>query len=142
MIKFNIENDADEVQKVGKLLGKSLKQYNESIIGIYEYKPFTIYLTNDENDVLGGIKGEILDKVCMVQIVWIHELERNKKHGTALFKKLESFAKENHCKIIQLDTAEFQAKPFYEKIGYSVVAILPENFKGYTTYIMRKLIYS
>ncbi|MBM3887151.1 GNAT family N-acetyltransferase, partial [Candidatus Dependentiae bacterium] len=48
--------------------------------------------------------------------------------------------KKQDCEFVQLDTAEFQAKEFYEKCGYQVIATLPKNFKNYTTYIMRKFL--
>lgn len=141
MDKLKATFDSNETQRVGKIIGENLKKFNESKIGAYHFKPFSIYITNDEENIIGGLKGEIFEKVCMIQTVWVHEAERKRGLGSMLFKKLEEFAKESTCKIIQLDSAEFQAKQFYEKIGFSVVATLPENFKGYTTYILRKILY-
>ncbi|WP_419419925.1 GNAT family N-acetyltransferase [Legionella sp. D16C41] len=132
----------EEVSDTAKKIGTSLRKFNESQIGPFAFKPFTIYLTNDQNDIIAGIKGEIFEKVCMVQMAWVQELERKKGLGRKLFMKLEEVARTYHCEFIQLDTAEFQAKPFYEKLGFVVVATLPKNFKGYTTYIMRKFLNS
>lgn len=140
MNKFTVTEDLGETQRISKTIGENLRKFNESKIGPYELKTFAIYSADDSGNIIGGVKGEIFEKVCMIQTVWIHEAQRKKGLGTRIFKKLEEYAKEKSCKIIQLDTAEFQAKGFYEKIGFSVVATLPENFKGYTTYIMRKLI--
>ncbi|WP_237740856.1 GNAT family N-acetyltransferase [Legionella anisa] len=84
------------------------------------------------------MKGDIFGTLCRVFTVWIHEKQRRKGLGRELFVKLDAFAKENNCKMIQLDTAEFQAKGFYEKLGYQVIATLPDNFMGYTSYILRK----
>jgi hypothetical protein len=39
---------------------------------------------------------------------------------------------------ITLGTAEFQAKPFYEKLGYEVVGLRKESPKGYVSYSLRK----
>ena len=54
--------------------------------------------------------------------------------------ELEKLAKSRGCEFIQLDTAEFQARGFYEKLGFQIVATLPRNFKGYATYILRKVL--
>ena len=37
-------------------------------------------------------------------------------------------------------SSELHSKPFYEKIGYTVLATIPEEFMGHDTYIMRKLL--
>ncbi|HHF0524607.1 TPA: GNAT family N-acetyltransferase [Legionella anisa] len=134
----NIITDFKENEVISKIIYGNLKKFNESIIGSYEAKPFIIYAKNDTSEILGGIKGDIFGTLCRVFTVWIHEKQRRKGLGRELFVKLDAFAKENNCKMIQLDTAEFQAKGFYEKLGYQVIATLPDNFMGYTSYILRK----
>ncbi|MCW8418685.1 GNAT family N-acetyltransferase [Fluoribacter dumoffii] len=136
--QVKIVTDFKENEIISKIIYENLKKFNESIIGKYEAKPFVIYAKNDESEVFGGIKGDLFGSMCRVFTVWIHERYRGKGLGRRLFEKLDVFAKENHCNMIQLDTAEFQAKGFYEKMGYQVVATLPENFMGYTSYILRK----
>ncbi|MCW8407512.1 GNAT family N-acetyltransferase [Legionella sp. PATHC035] len=135
---FKIITDFKENDVVSKIIYDNLKKFNESIIGNYEAKPFIIHAQNEVSEVLGGIKGDIFGTLCRVFTVWIHEQYRRQGLGRELFDQLDVFAKENHCQMIQLDTAEFQAKGFYEKLGYQVIATLPNNFMGYTSYILRK----
>lgn len=136
--EFKISIDIEENEVISRVIFENLKKFNESIIGKYEAKPFIIYVSNNASVVIGGLRGDIFGKLCRVFTVWIDEKYRHKGLGRSLFKKLDNFAIENECKIIQLDTAEFQAKDFYEKLGYTVVATLPENFMGFTSYILRK----
>ncbi|CAM2839967.1 Acetyltransferase [Legionella steigerwaltii] len=135
-VKISIDFKENDV--ISKIIYENLKKFNESIIGNYEAKPFIIHAQNDSLEVLGGIKGDIFGTLCRVFTVWIHEQYRRKGLGRELFEQLDVFAKENNCTMIQLDTAEFQAKGFYEKLGYQVIATLPNNFMGYTSYILRK----
>ncbi|MCW8399688.1 GNAT family N-acetyltransferase [Legionella sp. PATHC038] len=135
---FKIITDFKENDVVSKIIYENLKKFNESIIGNYEAKPFIIHAQTEGLEVLGGIKGDIFGKLCRVFTVWIHEQYRRQGLGRELFEQLDVFAKENHCQMIQLDTAEFQAKGFYQKLGYQVIATLPDNFMGYTSYILRK----
>ncbi|WP_131782141.1 GNAT family N-acetyltransferase [Legionella gresilensis] len=138
MLKIKLTFDEQEVNSTAEEIGKNLRKFNESRIGPFDFKPFTLYFTDKNDQIIAGIKGEIFEQVCMVQMAWVTEKERHKGLGHKLFKKLEEVACNYNCEFIQLDTAQFQAKPFYEKLGYSTVATLPRNFKGYTTYIMRK----
>lgn len=134
----NIITDVKENETISKIINENLKKFNESLIGKYEAKPFIIYAENSASDTVGGIKGDIFGRLCRVFTVWVSEEYRQKGLGRKLFTQLDAFAKQSHCNTIQLDTAEFQAKGFYEKLGYHVIATLPENFMGYTSYILRK----
>ncbi|QMT61719.1 GNAT family N-acetyltransferase [Legionella sp. PC997] len=136
--QFNIVVDCTENKTVGNILYSNLKRFNELIIGAYETKPFCIYATNNENEVIGGVKGDIFGQLCRIFTMWIHENYRGKKLGTKIFGELEKLAIDNNCNIIQVDTTEFQAKEFYEKMGFSVFATLPDNFIGYKSFILRK----
>ncbi len=134
----NIITDFKDNEVISKIIYENLKKFNESIIGNYEARPFIICAKSDKSEVLGGIKGDVFGTLCRVFTVWIDENYRSKGLGRELFAKLDIFARENNCNMIQLDTAEFQAKGFYEKLGYQVIATLPDNFMGYTSYILRK----
>ena len=70
--------------------------------------------------------------------MWVEQEYRNKKLGSTLLSQLITYAKKQECKFIQLDTAEFQARNFYEKHGFVVIATLPQGFMGYDQYIMRR----
>lgn len=50
----------------------------------------------------------------------------------------ENFAKEKGFKYMRTDTLSFQAKPFYEKLGFKVFGELPDQPKGHTTYCLVK----
>ncbi|WP_206425200.1 GNAT family N-acetyltransferase [Rickettsiales endosymbiont of Stachyamoeba lipophora] len=60
--------------------------------------------------------------------------------GRKLFAELEQYAKSKNCKYIQLDTFEFQAKPFYEKLGFKCIGTIKEWIKGYDWHFMRKVL--
>ena len=50
----------------------------------------------------------------------------------------ERFAKEKGFAYIRTETTDFQAKPFYEKLGYRVFGELTDYPKGHTTYCLVK----
>lgn len=132
--------DLYENKEISKIIYDGLRKFNVSKIGEYEKKPFLIYAKDNTENIIGGIEGEIFDKVCAVHMAWVEENERKKGVGTQLFYQLEELAKQNACQFIQLDTTEFQARQFYEKLGFIVIASLPNNFKGNATHIMRKML--
>jgi hypothetical protein len=42
------------------------------------------------------------------------------------------------CQYVWLDTYSFQARPFYEKLGYRVFGQLPDHPPGHTRFFMFK----
>ena len=63
---------------------------------------------------------------------------RGQGYGSALLRVAESLAREAGCVEVKLDTYEFQAKPFYEKHGYSVFGVLEGYPANTRTYYLRK----
>jgi len=50
----------------------------------------------------------------------------------------EEEALRRDCRSAWLDTFEFQARGFYERLGYSCFATLPEYPQGYSRYFLQK----
>lgn len=44
------------------------------------------------------------------------------------------------CHGAWLDTFEFQARPFYEHLGYNCFGTLPEYPKGFSRFFMQKML--
>jgi ribosomal protein S18 acetylase RimI-like enzyme len=75
--------------------------------------------------------------------LYTHLLAVNQAYrGNQIGKKLMSFAEEEAKKrnihLLDVGTASFQAKPFYEKLGYSVIYTRKNNPKGYECYTLVK----
>ena len=116
-----------------------MTEYHELQVGPYKRESFTI--TVKENDqIIAGLNGNVCGPLCNVWDLWVDEKLQRKKIGTRIMSQCETIAKDQKCKIIQLTTSELHSKPFYEKIGYEVIATIPEEFMGHDTYIMRKLL--
>ena len=57
-------------------------------------------------------------------------------------QEVEKYAKAKQCSDIYLGTGAWQARPFYEKLGFSVVATIhhPKNYQEYEQWVMRKVL--
>ena len=51
---------------------------------------------------------------------------------------LEDKARERGCEFSHLDTFSYQARPFYEKLGYEVFATLEDYPPGQQRFYMKK----
>lgn len=128
------------VKEIADIIEQGVSTYNQPYFGeIKEDKKFAIYIRHS-NNIIGGISGNIFNKYIRVGFAWIDENYRNKKLGTKLFKELEKFAKSKNCTFIQLATFDFQARPFYEKIGFECLGIIPKWLEGRDCAFMRKVL--
>ncbi len=60
------------------------------------------------------------------------------KNQSVFFEAAENFAKAKGFSYIRTETLSFQARPFYEKLGYKLFGELPDYPKGHTTYCLVK----
>jgi ribosomal protein S18 acetylase RimI-like enzyme len=63
---------------------------------------------------------------------------RGQGWGRRLIEAAEAVGVKRGCQYVWLDTYSFQARPFYEKLGYRVFGQLPDHPPGHTRFFMFK----
>ncbi|WP_414626970.1 GNAT family N-acetyltransferase [Aeromonas hydrophila] len=69
----------------------------------------------------GGCSGHTYGNWLYIEYLWAASSLRGRGVGGRLLAAMEQAARERGCRFSQLDTFSFQAKPFYQARGYSVV---------------------
>ncbi|TGE83694.1 N-acetyltransferase [Pseudoalteromonas sp. KS88] len=92
----------------------------------------------DDEELIAGISGHVFGNWLIINWLWCSEAKRSQGLATKLLKTLESAAKESGANVSQLDTLDFQAKPFYEKNGYVVKYQMDTYPLNGTRYFMEK----
>lgn len=93
----------------------------------------------DENQQLvAGTTAQLFGNWLMISWLWCDEAARGQGLAQRLLDTLERAGRARGAKVAQLDTLDFQAKPFYEKNGY-VVKYQMDNYPlTGTRYFMEK----
>jgi GNAT superfamily N-acetyltransferase len=94
--------------------------------------------TDEQGELVAGISGSVFGNWLMISWLWCSDSARGKGLADKLLTALEQAAIELGATTAQLDTLDFQAKPFYEKRGYSVKYQLNNYPRSGTRYFMEK----
>ena len=100
--------------------------------------PLGYKFTDEQGELVAGISGCVFGNWLMISWLWCSDSARGKGLADKLLTALEQAAIELGATTSQLDTLDFQAKPFYEKRGYSVKYKLNNYPRSGTRYFMEK----
>src|SRR3954471_24217024 len=117
-----------------------LMAFNESQGGPARIDRFAVYVRDADGTIRGGLFGFLAWRWMSVEWLWVDEAIRGQGYGSALLRETDTLARDAGCVGAKLDTYEFQARPFYEKHGYSVFGVLegyPANTR--TSYMQKGL---
>jgi GNAT superfamily N-acetyltransferase len=112
--------------------------YNIAVTGHAAYYPVGFYVVDSNRTVLGGLMGQIWARWLHVGTLWVDEAERGRGHATRLIAAAEKYALEKGCTDVFLETFSFQARPFYEKLGYRVFGTLDNYPEGHSYFYLTK----
>ena len=104
-----------------------------------EEEVFIFKVSDSEGSLIGGcilITDEL--KTATILYLWVDEAYRRQGIASALMRECERKAREQGCYLALLGTFDFQAKPFYDKHGYSVIVTTKDFPKGHEHYFMQK----
>ena len=129
-------SDADE-----RAVARGLLAFNEAWIGPSNEQPVRL-VARDDLGVVGGLLGSTRWKWLYVAKLWVDERGRGKGIGTQLLAAAEELARTRGCTDASLDTFEYQARTFYEKLGYELFGTLDGFPPGYRQFYLRKRLLS
>jgi GNAT superfamily N-acetyltransferase len=115
-----------------------LRAFNVQVIGPPHIQPVAVFVRDANDAILGGLLGEIKWRWLYVAKLWLSDDVRGQRLGTRLMERAEAHAWRKGCLGVHLSTFEYQALPFYEKLGYEVFGVLEGYPPGYRQYYLRK----
>lgn len=98
------------------------------------------YALDEKEQLVGGLHGHFEWDWLHVTHLWVRD--RRQGLGQRLLEVAEAFAKQREKRGLFLDTFEFQAKPFYEKMGFVEIGKIENAAGSYARYFMSKQIIS
>jgi GNAT superfamily N-acetyltransferase len=102
------------------------------------FQTLVVFVRDEQGRVKGGGLAKVNWNWLHVSILWLSDELRGKGYGRRVMEMLERCGRERGCEQAHLETFSFQARPFYESLGYRIFAELGDYPRGHRKYFMRK----
>ena len=116
-----------------------LEDFNYSQAGPEPELPLAILIREDGCDkIIGGLWGLTYYRWMFVELLFVPQELRRKGLGRKIMLQAEAEALRRGCHGSWIDTFTFQAREFYEKLGYRIFGELPCYPPGHRRIFMCK----
>jgi len=95
-----------------------LVAHNDAAVGPTERQQVATVVRDDAGAITGGLWGKIGYRWLFVEFLAVSPDHKGQGIGRELMQRAETLAGEAGCIGIWLDTFSFQARGFYEKLGF------------------------
>lgn len=117
---------------------RELVRFNDSLAEPEQWHRLALLLRAPEGTLKGGLLGYTHWNWLFIGHLWVADSLRGRGYGRALMVRAEEEALRRGCGNAHLDTFDFQARAFYENLGYTVFGQLADYPPGHMRYFLQK----
>lgn len=88
--------------------------------GMSHIRPFAFFVKDHNQKILAGAKGVSIYGALYIDLLWVSANLRGQGIGSKLMDECEKLAKKRGCTFVNLITMDWEALPFYQKLGYQL----------------------
>lgn len=115
-----------------------LVAHNDAAAGQTDRHKVAIVIRDDAGAIIGGLWAEASYRWLFVKYLALPPEARGQGQGSALMRAAEAEARRLDCIGVWLDTFSFQARGFYEKLGYGVFGRIDDYPPGEARFFLSK----
>ena len=123
---------ADQIE----VLEEALYAYNANATGKTDGKSLG-FIAEHGSERIGGVAGYTWAGMAELLQVWVREDRRKQGVGRQLMQAAMGEARHRRCRVLFLATYDFQARGFYEALGFTCVAEIAGKPPGHCEFVMR-----
>ena len=121
-----------------EVVKQGLYAFNMRTLNEERYLDIALFLRDAANTVQGGLLGSVWAGWFHIEFLWIAQDYRHQGYGDQLINAGEAEARAFGGKSAYVETFSFQARPFYERHGFTVVGEIKDYPPGQTYYLLSK----
>ena len=136
-VKLDVVRHHDPADQ--KAILEPLVAFNLSRVQAALRPPLAILIRQGEGtEVIGRLWGHFTYDWLFVELLFVPERLRGTGIGREIMARAESVAATEGCIGVWLDTFEFQAVGFYEKLDYTSFGVLEDHPDGQRRFFLKK----
>jgi GNAT superfamily N-acetyltransferase len=136
-VDYELREEAD-VEAIQATVLAGIRSADPPEVGARDYQPLAIALRAPSGEIVGGVHGATMWQWLMIDGLWVAAELRGRGLGRRLVHAAEAAAVGRGCRGAWLGTFDFQARGFYERLGYAIFGELPGFPPGHTHFELRK----
>ena len=121
-----------------RLLLDGVRSFNRDRTSNERPRTVAYFLRDEDGKISGGVQGMLWGRSMHIDVLWVDERLRGQGLGSRLMKAIENYGATHDYPLVYLETASFQALPFYEGLGYRIFGELPEISEGHKLFFLQK----
>lgn len=133
-----IECQNDPHPEISDLLFEGIVEEASDKKGMPRMERFGIFLKDFKGKVLGGATCLIYYGCLYTDLLWVEKGMRKKGAGQKIMQEAERIGKERKCSFATVNTMDWEALPFYQKLGYVIEFERTGYDKESKMYMLRK----
>ena len=115
-----------------------LNTYNRDETGGADAQPLAVLIRGERGVTTGGLLGRTWLGWLYVELLYVPDGLRGSGVGRDLMLRAEAEAEARGCIGIWLNTFSFQARGFYEKLGFTLIGQIDDYPVGHQRYFLQK----
>ena len=124
------------------LVEKKINEYANSMAPAEphtEEEQIVFKITSEEGEIIGGCILHVCEwGRAVLAKLWVNKVFRHHGLGSMLIRAAEKTSKEKNCYYLCLGTADYMARPLYEKHGFRVFTVNKDIPRGHVCWAMSK----
>ncbi len=106
--------------------------------GMQPISTFGVLIKDHKQQLLGGAKAVVYYGCLYVDMLWVDAAIRRQGWGARLMQEAEKIGRECGCTFATVNTMDWEALPFYQKLGYEIEFIREGYVKAAKMFYLRK----
>ncbi|KPA84782.1 acetyltransferase [Leptomonas pyrrhocoris] len=140
-LKYELVTEAKSLEPtISSMLRETEKRQGLLDLPPYNKREFGMRAKTKDGKLAGAVYGHTKYNEAHVALLGANPECRVHGAGSMLLKEFEILARTKYdCNRLALETFSWQARPFYEKVGFEVFGVQKNQPKGHDKYFMEKV---
>ena len=135
---YQLSFESNPNQEDIQVLGNAIMEQATQIKGFNPLDFFAFFIRDADNTIVGGCNGCALYGCLYIDQLRVSDLLRKQGWGTALIEAALEYGKEKGCTFATVNTFDWEALGFYQKIGFKIEFERHGFLKDSVFYFLRK----